>query len=97
MEKFQGSLRSGLQRDTNTLNNFEDQRLCSTHTRCTSQCGTFYRDAAGPHPGAGKYRNVYTIQKNIGHVAHETISEESSQVAYLTPKLATSQAENARL
>ena len=71
MEQLQVSLRLGLQGDPNILKNFEDKSLCSTRTRCTSQCSTFHRDAVGPHPGAGEYCDSYTSQKNIGCAAHE--------------------------
>ena len=71
ISKHQGSLRLGLQGYPKILNNFKYRKLCSARTRCTSQCGTFQRDAAGPHPGAGKYRDSYTSQHNIGCAAHK--------------------------
>ena len=71
MEQLQGSLLSRLQGDPKILKNFEDRRLCSARTRCTSQCGTFHRDAAGPHSSAGESRNGYTSQQNIGRDVHK--------------------------
>ena len=71
MEQLQGSLCSSLQGDPNILKDLEDQRLCSKRTLCINQCVTFHRDAAGPHPGAGEYRNGYTSWQNIGRAAHE--------------------------
>ena len=71
MEQLQVSLLSSLQGYSKILNNFEDRRLCSARTRCTIQCGTFRQDAAGPHPGAGEYRDRHTIRKDISRAAHE--------------------------
>ena len=50
----------------NTLNFMREM-----HTRHTSQCGTFHRYAAGPHPGAGKSCNGYTSRQKIGRAAHQ--------------------------
>ena len=71
MEKLQSSLCSILQGDPNFLKDLEDQSLCNARTCCTTQCGTFYRDSSGPHPGAVKSCNGYTRRQNIGCAAHE--------------------------
>ena len=60
-----------LQGDPKILKDLKERRLCSERTRCTSQCGNFQRDAAGPHPGAGKSHNGYISGQNIGRAAHE--------------------------
>ena len=71
MDQLQGSLCSSLQGEQKNLKEPEYQRLCSNLTCCTSQCGTFHQNAAGPHPGDGKSHNGYTSRHNIGRVSHE--------------------------
>ena len=71
MEQLQGSFCLNLQGDPKIIKDLEDQRICSKRTHRTIQCGTFHRDTARPHPGAGESCNGYTIRQNIGRAAHE--------------------------
>ena len=69
LEQLQVSLCSILQGDPKIIEDLEDQRLCIKHTRCTSQCGNFYQNEAGPHPGAGECCNDNTSRQNIKYAA----------------------------
>ena len=69
LEQLQGSFLSSLQGDPKIIKCLKDLRLCSKRARLTSQCGTFRRDAAGPHPGSGEYCNGYTNLQNLGRAA----------------------------
>ena len=64
-----------LQGDPKILKDLKYQRLYSERTRCTSQCSTFHRYTAEPHPGAVEFCYGYTSRQNINHAAHEDDTE----------------------
>ena len=97
MEQFQGSLLLGFKGDPKILKNFKDQRLCSACTRCTSQCGTFTEMQQDHTLALTNIATATQDDRTLVTLLTDTISELSRQVAHLTAKLATAQAENAQI
>ena len=97
MEQLQGSLCSDLEGHQKILKNFKDRRLCSARTHCTRKCGIFTKIHQDHTLAMANLEMATKDDRTLVALLTKTTSELSSQVAHLTTKLATSQAENARI